>query len=127
MHFRRFVTCEEHCGAAVAGRPDFLPQRSPRPGVEPRERLVQDHKDIEIIGEAASQVTESARRNLAHIPWRHIISMRNRLVHGYFSVNLDIVWETVQDDLPKLLADLARAMATEDHGAADAGNRTTDY
>lgn len=83
-------------------------------------------KNVEVVGEAASQVTESTRQNLAHLPWRHVISMRNRLVHGYFSINLDIVWETVQDDLPKLLTDLERAMATEEHGAADADTWTKD-
>lgn len=83
-------------------------------------------KDIEIIGEAASQVTESARQHLAHVPWRHVISMRNRLVHGYFSVNLDIVWETVQDDLPKLLTDLERAMAAEQRKTVDTDIESTD-
>lgn len=83
-------------------------------------------KNVEVVDEAASQVTESTRQNLAHLPWRHVISMRNRLVHGYFSINLDIVWETVQDDLPKLLTDLERAMATEEHGAADADTWTKD-
>ena len=48
-------------------------------------------KDIEIVGEAAAQVTESARTRAPEIPWQEIVAMRNRLVHAYFSVNLDIV------------------------------------
>ena len=58
-------------------------------------------KDIEVVGgEAAAQVSESARTQAPDIPWQAIVAMRNRLVHAYFSINFDIVWETVQQDLP---------------------------
>ena len=61
-------------------------------------------KDVEIVGEAATQITESTRQQLPTIPWEEIIGMRNRLVHAYFSINLDIVWQTVREDLPMLIA-----------------------
>lgn len=61
-------------------------------------------KDIEIVGEAGTRITETTREQLPTIPWEEIIGMRNRLVHAYFSINLDIVWQTVQEDLPKLIA-----------------------
>ena len=61
-------------------------------------------KDIEIVGEAATRITEATRGQLPTIPWEEIIGMRNRLVHAYFSINLDIVWRTVQEDLPRLIA-----------------------
>jgi uncharacterized protein with HEPN domain len=70
-------------------------------------------KDIEIVGEAASAVTESTRMELADIPWQRIVAMRNRLVHAYFSINLDIVWQTVQQDLPALIAQLERIVSPE--------------
>ena len=70
-------------------------------------------KDIEIVGEAAAQVTESARAQAPDIPWQAIVAMRNRLVHGYFSINLDIVWQTVQHDLPTLIAQLERVVSPE--------------
>lgn len=60
-------------------------------------------KLIEIVGEAASQVTQSVRAQLPAIPWADIIGMHHRLVHAYFDVNLDILWRTVQHDLPDLL------------------------
>lgn len=60
-------------------------------------------KDIEIIGEAATKVSENCRREHPEIPWREIVTMRNRLIHGYFDVNIDIVWKTVADELPPLL------------------------
>jgi uncharacterized protein with HEPN domain len=60
-------------------------------------------KDIEIIGEAAWQISPSTREQQPDIPWDDIIGMRHRLVHAYFDINLDILWRTVQDDLPALL------------------------
>ncbi|TKJ41303.1 hypothetical protein CEE37_05090 [candidate division LCP-89 bacterium B3_LCP] len=63
-------------------------------------------KSIEIIGEAASKVTEETRNDLPHIPWSSIINMRNRLIHAYFDINLDILWKTVIEDLPPLIHDL---------------------
>ncbi len=59
-------------------------------------------KDIEIIGEAAYQTSEETRAKLPELPWEDIIGMRHRLVHAYFDINLDILWQTVQNDLPPL-------------------------
>jgi uncharacterized protein with HEPN domain len=61
-------------------------------------------KEIEIVGEAATQVSEVTREHLPGIPWADIVGMRNRLVHAYFDINLEILWRTVQDDLPPLIA-----------------------
>ena len=63
-------------------------------------------KEIEIIGEAANQISEATREQLPKIPWADIIGMRNRLVHAYFDINLDILWQTVQEDLPSLISAL---------------------
>ena len=70
-------------------------------------------KDIEIIGEAAAQITDPTRMESADIPWTKIIAMRNRLVHAYFSINLDVVWQTVQEDLPTLIASIERFVPPE--------------
>ena len=67
-------------------------------------------KSIEIIGEAASSVTQETRDQNPHIPWRDIVGMRNRLIHAYFDIDLDRVWDTLTDDLPNLLAQLEQAM-----------------
>ncbi len=72
-------------------------------------------KEIEIVGEAAARVSEATREHLSNIPWDALIGMRNRLVHAYFDVNPDIVWQTVQEDLPKLISLL------EPIGPPDAG------
>ena len=63
---------------------------------------------IEIIGEAATHVGERTRRQFSQIPWDNIVGMRNRIVHTYFDINLDIVWATVTNDLPPLIAELEK-------------------
>jgi uncharacterized protein with HEPN domain len=69
-------------------------------------------KSIEIIGEAAANVTTESREALPHIPWRDIVSMRNRLIHAYFDINLDILRKTVIEDLPPLLSELEKIVKT---------------
>ena len=63
-------------------------------------------KAVEIIGEAASQITSPTQEELQYMPWADIVGMRNRLVHAYFDINLDTLWRTVQSDLPILLEQL---------------------
>lgn len=61
--------------------------------------------EIVIIGEAATQIIgryPGFVANNTHIPWREMRTMRNRIAHGYFSIDLDVVWETVLSDLPDL-------------------------
>jgi uncharacterized protein with HEPN domain len=70
-------------------------------------------KAIEIIGEAAYRVTEPCKSENDNIPWSDISAMRNRLIHGYFDINLDIVWETIQTDLPELIESLENILSTE--------------
>ena len=70
-------------------------------------------KSIEIIGEAASKVSETFKTENSNIPWNDIINMRNRLIHVYFEVNLDIVWQTVKTDLPDLIKALEKIIPPE--------------
>ena len=67
-------------------------------------------KSIEIIGEAGARVSDEGRDAAPGVPWPEIVAMRNRLVHVYFDVNLDVVWETVRQDLPPLVAALQGAL-----------------
>ncbi|HYH86818.1 MAG TPA: HepT-like ribonuclease domain-containing protein [Pyrinomonadaceae bacterium] len=61
---------------------------------------------LEITGEAASRVAENVRARHPEIPWPQIVGLRNRLIHGYDSVDLDILWQIVTGDLPPLIASL---------------------
>ncbi|QWR77179.1 HepT-like ribonuclease domain-containing protein [Candidatus Magnetomonas plexicatena] len=65
-------------------------------------------KDIEIIGEAATAISNECRQKYPHIPWKSIINMRNRLIHAYFDINLDIVWQTVAVDVPSLVVEFEK-------------------
>lgn len=67
-------------------------------------------KLIEIVGEAARQVTDDGRVATPDIPWIDIIGMRNRLVHMYFAIDHDVLWETVEYDLPMLISLLEQAL-----------------
>jgi uncharacterized protein with HEPN domain len=67
-------------------------------------------KDLEIIGEAANNVSIECQDRYSYIPWRAMVGMRNRLVHAYFGINLDVIWQTVQQDLPPLIDSLERAL-----------------
>jgi len=71
-------------------------------------------KSIEIMGEAAAKVTKECRDELPQIPWLSIIGMRNRLIHAYFDINLDILWKTVTEDLPPLIAELQKTVLPHD-------------
>jgi len=68
---------------------------------------------LEIVGEAANSVTNDFREQHPQIPWKKMIELRNRLIHGYFDINLDIVWDTVLEDLPPLVADLKKIIPHE--------------
>ena len=68
-------------------------------------------KAVEIIGEAASRVTEEARQQHPEIAWKGIIGMRNILVHAYGSIDSDELWETIQADLPSLIDALERILS----------------
>jgi uncharacterized protein with HEPN domain len=65
---------------------------------------------IEIIGEAANNVSEPCQAQYFKIPWRQIIGMRNRIIHAYFDVDLDIVWQVITQDLGSLLIEVEKAI-----------------
>jgi uncharacterized protein with HEPN domain len=71
-------------------------------------------KSIEIMGEAASKVTKESRDGQPEVPWLNIIRMRNRLIHVYFDIDLDRVWDTITDDLPPVIAALEKIVQKEE-------------
>jgi len=71
-------------------------------------------RELEIIGEAARRISEETHQELSHIPWQGIIGMRNRLIHEYDNVDLDIVWDTVQNYVPQLIAELVQIVPPDE-------------
>jgi uncharacterized protein with HEPN domain len=67
-------------------------------------------KEIEIVGEAAANVSPEGRDNAAGIPWAKVTGMRNRLAHGYFNWDLDVIWSTLTTNLPDLIVELEKAL-----------------
>ena len=61
---------------------------------------------VEVVGEAAGRVSSKTRDECPAVPWSEVISMRNRLIHGYDDVDLDILWDTVEIDFPGLVVQL---------------------
>ena len=70
-------------------------------------------KDLEIIGEAAGRISAECRARHPEIPWVVMVGMRNRLTHAYFSIDLDIVLDTVTNDLAPLVEQLERVIQEE--------------
>jgi uncharacterized protein with HEPN domain len=71
-------------------------------------------RELQVIGEAARLVREETRSVQTQVDWRAMIGMRNRLIHEYFAIRLDVVWQTVQEDIPPLLHALERAVPPEE-------------
>ena len=76
------------------------------------EELIQNWiiRNIQVIGEAARALSGEFREKHPQIPWSDIIAMRNVLVHDYFDIDLDIVWQVVIRDLPQLKSDLQNVL-----------------
>ena len=70
-------------------------------------------KEIEIIGEAASKISDKLKTKYFLIPWLDIIGMRNHLIHAYFDVDLDLVWKTVTHDLPFLITEIEKSIPSK--------------
>ncbi len=71
-------------------------------------------RSLEIIGEASKYLPASLLEQYPQVPWREVIGMRDRLIHQYFTVNYQVVWETVRLDIPKLEETLKLILARDD-------------
>ncbi len=68
---------------------------------------------LEIVGEAAGRVSEDTRTRHSTVPWSQVIGLRNRLIHGYDSIDLDILWAILTGDLPGLVSELTRIIGDD--------------
>ena len=70
-------------------------------------------RSIEIIGEATKQLSGDLRKRYPAVEWRSMARMRDRLIHGYFSVDYDIVWDVVKNEAPTLQAEIESILEAE--------------
>ncbi|MGB7068841.1 MAG: DUF86 domain-containing protein [Pyrinomonadaceae bacterium] len=84
------------------------------------DRFQQDRKtidavvrNVEIIGEAANNLSDEVRSDHTQIEWRKMIATRNRIIHGYASVDLEIIWNIAQNDLEQLATEIEKILAGE--------------
>ncbi|MYE27773.1 MAG: DUF86 domain-containing protein [Chloroflexi bacterium] len=70
-------------------------------------------KAVELVGESAYQVSKRLRAESPHIPWQDIVDMRHVLVHNYWRVEMDVVWDTVKNDIPSLITQLQQLIDSE--------------
>ena len=90
----------EHIADALSTAIDFVQGRE-RTELETNRMLVYALvRALEIVGEAASKISADGRAEFPELPWPDMIGMRNRLVHAYFDVDIDTLWDTVADDVP---------------------------
>jgi uncharacterized protein with HEPN domain len=68
-------------------------------------------RNFEIIGEATKHVSSVMRREYPNVPWKDMAGMRDKLIHGYFGVQLEVIWKTVKERLPALRVLVAEALA----------------
>ncbi len=69
---------------------------------------------LEVVGEAAGRVSEETRSRHPSIPWLDVVGLRHRLIHGYDTVDFNILWDIVQDDLPQIIVELESILRRTD-------------
>jgi len=107
------ITRLKHILDAVEKAGHFVAGRS-RPDLDADEMLsLALVRLLEVIGEGASGVSPELRQRYPHIPWQQMAGMRNRLIHGYFDVNPDLIWETVRKELPLLVGRIRNILKKE--------------
>ncbi len=67
-------------------------------------------RNLETIGEAAKQIDEETKKKYDDIPWREIVDFRNRIIHGYFVIDYEIIWQIISSDLPDLKQKVEKAI-----------------
>jgi len=71
-------------------------------------------RSLEIVGEATKQIPIEVRQRYSHVEWREMAGMRDRLIHGYFGIDYDLVWDVVVNKVPTLRRDIQQIITTKE-------------
>lgn len=71
-------------------------------------------RGFEIMGEASGKISKEAREKYPQLPWKDMINMRNRLIHNYFDIDHEIIWQTIKQELPGLMSTLKTVIKLEE-------------
>jgi len=84
--------------------------RDYRDFLEDKEKVLAAIRVIEVIGEAAKNIPPPIRDRYPDVPWSGLARMRDKLIHVYFGIDIEVVWQTLQDDLPPLQDSMKKIM-----------------
>lgn len=98
----------EHIIEAATEAISFLGDKSLEDLYTDRKLALALMKEIEIVGEAAAKLSKRIKDINSHIPWIQIVGMRNRLIHVYFDIDFEAIWNTIKYDLPPLLQEIKK-------------------
>lgn len=87
---------------------DFLEKKTRTEFESNRMIIFATIRALEIFGEAAANISRPFQKRHPHIPWKSIIGMRNRLIHAYFDIDYDIVWQAVKVEIPKIIPEIEK-------------------
>ncbi|MBN1370045.1 MAG: DUF86 domain-containing protein [Dehalococcoidaceae bacterium] len=113
MHKPNDLSRIRHMHEAAAKAIDFTANRQIKTLEDNELLLLGLVRLLEIIGEAAGCITDGFKGRYPYVPWIKIKGMRNRLIHGYFDFDPILVWKTIEDDLPGLVAELEKIIMNE--------------
>ena len=102
----------QHILDAIKDTEKFLENTSPETFQENREKQYATLRALEIIGEASKNLSGELKNKNPQVQWKEITGMRDKLIHAYFGVNLNLVWETTQKSLPILKQQITNILKT---------------
>ncbi|MDR4498504.1 MAG: DUF86 domain-containing protein [Candidatus Scalindua sp.] len=87
---------------SIADIKEFVRELSYENFIEDKKTIKAVIRSLEVIGETANKIPVDIKKRYPEIPWQEIIDMRNKLIHEYFGIDIDIIWQTLEDDLNPL-------------------------